>query len=107
VCFLSLPCAAEDWVHWVHTGQIIIPCTGVSKFAPRVFGLLTFIKITIILNYIFAEKLIPHFNLCTFVTLLTLGNEHKMEPSFACSFKVPLLKQTGKQIVQSLYDGQY
>lgn len=45
--------------------------------------------------------------MCILVTFLTLRNEHKMEPSFARSFKVLLLKQTDKQIAQSLHDGQY
>lgn len=71
MCFLSLPCAAEDWVHQARTGQII-PCIGVSKVAPEAFGLLTFVTITIIANYPFAEKLIPHLNLhtcCHFINL--------------------------------------
>lgn len=46
-----------------YTGQII-PCIGVSKVAPT-FGLLTFVTITVIVNYVFAEKLIPHFDLYT------------------------------------------
>lgn len=88
-----------------YTGQII-PCIGVSKVAPTALGLLTFVTITVIVNYVFAEKLIPHFHFIH-VTSSTLGSEHKMGASFAYSFKVSLLKQTDKQIAQSVCNGQY
>lgn len=61
---LSLPRAAENRVPQVHAGQII-PYIGASKAAPRAFGLLTFVTIAILVNYVFADKLIPHFNVYT------------------------------------------